>query len=171
MTRRIRTILPEHHIVVDMDDGYADVEVACHAAWSLEQAGASAIVLEDQQRPRRCGHLPGKRILPIDDYIAKLKGILETRRDMLIIARTDAVGEETLERVVAYAEAGADMVAVAVRVVSDDVTPSKLKQWCSERISPDCIPERWFVIPEIPKTDRGKINREAVRNICMKENH
>lgn len=109
-TRRVRTILPGHRIIVDMDDGYSDVAVACHAAWNLEQAGASAIVLEDQQRPRRCGHLPGKQLLPVDDYLGKLGKVLETRRDMLVIARTDAPEEESLERVLAYAGAGADMV-------------------------------------------------------------
>ena len=109
-TRRVRSILPEHNIIVDMDDGYSDIEVACHAAWNLEQAGASAIVLEDQQRPRCCGHLPGKKILPLDDYVKKLERVLETRRDMLIVARTDVVEEEALERVKAYAQAGADLV-------------------------------------------------------------
>ena len=109
-TRRVRSILPEHNIIVDMDDGYSDIEVACHAAWNLEQAGASAIVLEDQQRPRRCGHLPGKQILPVDDYVRKLERVLETRHDMLVVARTDVVEEEALERVKVYAEAGADLV-------------------------------------------------------------
>ena len=109
-TRRVRTILPHHHIIVDMDDGYSDVEVACHATWHLEQAGASAIVLEDQQRPRRCGHLSGKQILPVEDYVRKLERVLETRQDMLVIARTDAPEEESLERVSAYAEAGADLI-------------------------------------------------------------
>jgi 2-methylisocitrate lyase-like PEP mutase family enzyme len=109
-TRRVRSILPGHHIIVDMDDGYSDVEVACHAAWNLEQAGASAIVLEDQQRPRRCGHLSGKQILPIEDYVRKLERVLETRRDMLVVARTDVVEEDSLERVKAYAQAGADLV-------------------------------------------------------------
>ena len=109
-TRRVRSILPEHNIIVDMDDGYSDIEVACHAAWNLEQAGASAIVLEDQQRPRRCGHLPGKQILPLDDYVKKLERVLETRRDMLVVARTDIDEEAALERVKAYAQAGADLV-------------------------------------------------------------
>lgn len=109
-TRRVRCILPDHHIIVDMDDGYSDVEVACHAAWQLEQAGASAIVLEDQQRPRRCGHLPGKQILPLADYTDKLRRVLETVHDMLVIARTDVPEADCIERVCAYAGAGADLV-------------------------------------------------------------
>jgi 2-methylisocitrate lyase-like PEP mutase family enzyme len=61
--QRVRTILPTHHIVVDIDDGYIDTEVACHVVRLLEAIGASAVVLEDQRRPRRCGHLAGKQIL------------------------------------------------------------------------------------------------------------
>ena len=62
-----------------------------------------------------------------------------------------------------------EMVAVAVRVVGEGATPSELKEWCGERIRPDCVPERWFVVAEIPKTDRGKINRAVVREACMRE--
>ena len=60
-----------------------------------------------------------------------------------------------------------EMVAVAVRAVSDEVAPSELRHWCSERIRPDCVPERWFMVAEIPKTDRGKINRANVRDACV----
>lgn len=109
-TRRVRTILPAHHVVVDRDDGYSDAEVACHAAWNLEQAGAFAIVLEDQPRPRRCGHLSGKQILPVDDCVEKLKKVPESRRNMLVVARTDVQQEDAIERVSAYAWAGADLV-------------------------------------------------------------
>ncbi len=53
LVQRIRTILPNQHIVVDIDDGYADVEVACHVVSLLESIGASGIILEDQKRPKR----------------------------------------------------------------------------------------------------------------------
>ena len=72
-TRRLRTVLPDAHIVVDMDDGYGDPEVAAHAALSLEEAGASAIILEDQKRPRKCGHLGGKELLDLEVYLEKLE--------------------------------------------------------------------------------------------------
>lgn len=58
--QRTRVILPDRHIMVDIDDGYCDTEVACHVVHLLEAAGASGVVLEDQQRPRRCGHVDGK---------------------------------------------------------------------------------------------------------------
>lgn len=112
-TRRIKTVLPHHQIVVDIDDGYADVEVASHVVSLLEAIGVSGVVLEDQKRPRRCGHLNGKQILNLDDYMVKLKRVLQTRRNISVVARTDATeGDEIRRRVKAFAEAGADAILV-----------------------------------------------------------
>lgn len=111
--QRVRTVLPRHLLLVDMDDGYGDSEVACHVARFLETVGASGIVVEDQKRPRRCGHFDGKQLLEIDEFIHKLNRILETRKDMFVIARTDAVDPEDIyKRVKAFADAGADAVLV-----------------------------------------------------------
>jgi acyl-CoA synthetase (AMP-forming)/AMP-acid ligase II len=60
-----------------------------------------------------------------------------------------------------------ERVAVALRLVDADLAPAELKQWCAARIRPDCVPEKWFILPEIPKTDRGKINRATVRETCL----
>lgn len=60
-----------------------------------------------------------------------------------------------------------EMVAVAVRLMDENVTPGQLRQWCQERIRMECVPEKWFVVTEIPKTDRGKINRAKVRDACL----
>jgi 2-methylisocitrate lyase-like PEP mutase family enzyme len=110
---RIRGVLPRHHLLVDIDDGYGDARLAAHVAQRLERAGASGVVLEDQQRPRRCGHLPGKQLLELDDYLAKLELVLAARTDLLVVARTDASDvTEALRRVQAFAAAGADMVLV-----------------------------------------------------------
>ena len=109
--QRIRTILPAHHLLVDIDDGYSDSEVACHVVALLEAAGASGVVLEDQKRPRRCGHFEGKQILELDEYVAKLRKVLDTRRDLFVIARTDSSDPEDIERRVrAFVDAGADAV-------------------------------------------------------------
>lgn len=111
--QRIRTVLPEHHLLVDIDDGYCDTEVACHVVSLLEASGASGVVLEDQKRPRRCGHFEGKQLMELDDYLAKLRQVLATRRDLLVIARTDSSDPADIERrVLAFAEAGADAVLV-----------------------------------------------------------
>lgn len=110
---RIRALLPRTHLLVDIDDGYGDAEVACHVVSLLERAGVSGVVLEDQQRPRRCGHLDGKQILPVDEYVAKLRRVLDTRREMIVVARTDASDfGEILTRARAFDEAGADAILV-----------------------------------------------------------
>jgi len=105
---------------VDIDDGYCDAEVACHVVRQLAQIGASAVVLEDQQRPRKCGHLDGKQVMELDAYLDKLHKVLACRGDMLVVARTDATDEnEALRRAEAFAEAGADAVLVeAVKSLS-----------------------------------------------------
>lgn len=111
--QRVRTILPEHHLLVDIDDGYCDPEVACHVVSVLESAGASGVVLEDQERPRRCGHFEGKQIMELDEYLAKLRMVLATRRELFVVARTDASEPAECERRVrAFAEAGADAVLI-----------------------------------------------------------
>ena len=112
-TRRLRTVLPEAHIVVDMDDGYGDPEIAANAALSLEEAGASAIILEDQQRPRKCGHLSGKTLLDLEVYLEKLKRVLAARNKLFVVARTDATEpDDMVRRALASASAGADGVLV-----------------------------------------------------------
>jgi 2-methylisocitrate lyase-like PEP mutase family enzyme len=110
---RLRLAFPEHHLLVDIDDGYVDPEVACHVVQRLERAGASGVILEDQKRPRRCGHAEGKLILPLDEYLAKLEMVLASRSDLVVVARTDATEEsEILRRAAALAATDADVVLV-----------------------------------------------------------
>jgi len=109
----MRSISPDIHIVVDLDDGYGDDKIARTVTSRLENIGASAIVLEDQRRPKKCGHLPGKEILDKDEYIKRLTGVLDVRKDLFVIARTDAVDiNEGISRVQGYARAGADAIMV-----------------------------------------------------------
>jgi 2-methylisocitrate lyase-like PEP mutase family enzyme len=111
--QRVRAIAPTAHVLVDLDDGYGDAVVAAHAAMHVEEAGGSAIVLEDQERPRKCGHLEGKRVMPLDDYLDKLHHVLDARRDLFVVARTDASDpEDMVRRAHAFAGAGADAVLV-----------------------------------------------------------
>jgi len=111
--QRIRTVLPAHHILVDIDDGYCDTEVACHVVSLLETSGASGVVLEDQKRPRRCGHFEGKQIMELEEYLDKLRRVLATRRDLFVVARTDSSDPADItRRVQAFAEAGADAVLI-----------------------------------------------------------
>lgn len=111
--QRLRAVLPRHHIIVDIDDGYGDAETAAHVVSLLEGVGASGVIMEDQLRPRRCGHFDGKQLLDLDQYLIKLEKVLATRKDLFVVARTDAVEREDIaRRVHAYAEAGADAILI-----------------------------------------------------------
>ncbi|WP_066945508.1 isocitrate lyase/PEP mutase family protein [Streptomyces lushanensis] len=110
---RLRLAFPQHHLLVDIDDGYVDPEVACHVVQRLERAGASGVILEDQKRPRRCGHADGKLILPLEEYLEKLDMVLRSREELLVVARTDATEEgEIIRRAEALAQTDADVVLV-----------------------------------------------------------
>jgi 2-methylisocitrate lyase-like PEP mutase family enzyme len=111
--QRLRTMLPRQHILVDIDDGYGDVEVACHVVALLEAMGAAGIILEDQKRPKRCGHLDSKKILGLDQYLQTLEKVIATRKDMVVVARTDARDfDEIIKRVRAFDGVGADWLLV-----------------------------------------------------------
>jgi len=116
--QRVRTVLPHHHLLIDIDDGFGDSEIACHVVSLLETAGASGVIMEDQKRPRRCGHFPGKQLLPLDEYVVKLTRVLATRQDLVVIARTDATDpEEQMQRAKVFSDCGAD--AILIDAVSD----------------------------------------------------
>ncbi len=87
------------NLIVDADTGYGNALNVVRTVRVFERAGATAIQLEDQDFPKRCGHLDGKGLIPADEMVGKLKAALDTRtsRDTLIIARTDAVAVEGFE--------------------------------------------------------------------------
>jgi 2-methylisocitrate lyase-like PEP mutase family enzyme len=106
-------------VIADADTGYGGLLNVHHTVRGFEAAGASAIQIEDQEFPKKCGHTPNKRVVPIQTMVTKIKVALEARRDpenTLIIARTDARQSEGLDgalcRGEAYAEAGADIVFI-----------------------------------------------------------
>jgi 2-methylisocitrate lyase-like PEP mutase family enzyme len=127
---KIRHVLPTTHILVDVDDGFGDEVVASNTVRILELNGLSAVMMEDQKRPRRCGHFEGKEILPLQEYLTKLSRVIAARKGIFVIARTDATDpSEALDRAVRYAEAGAD--GVMVEAIRDLETISKLRSWIS----------------------------------------
>ena len=105
-------------LVVDGDTGYGNALNVMRTVKEFERAGASAIQLEDQDLPKRCGHLNGKKLVSASEMVGKLKAAVDTRvdQDTLIIARTDAIAVEgfecALERAEKYLEAGADVLFV-----------------------------------------------------------
>jgi len=106
------------HLVVDADTGYGNALNVERTVRLLERAGANAIQIEDQDFPKRCGHLDDKALIPAAEMVGKIKAATDARasRETLIIARTDAVAVEGFERAVAraelYREAGADVLFV-----------------------------------------------------------
>ena len=106
------------HLIVDADTGYGNALNVVRTVRVFERAGASAIQLEDQDFPKRCGHLDGKVLIPADEMVGKIKAALDTRvsSETLVIARTDAVAVEgfgrAIERAGRYREAGADVLFV-----------------------------------------------------------
>lgn len=106
------------HLVVDADTGYGNALNVERAVRLLERAGANAIQIEDQDFPKRCGHLDDKTLVPAQEMVGKIKAAVDSRAtsDTLIIARTDAVAVEGFDRAIAraalYREAGADMLFI-----------------------------------------------------------
>jgi 2-methylisocitrate lyase-like PEP mutase family enzyme len=105
-------------LVVDADTGFGNALNMVRTVTLLERAGADALQIEDQVFPKRCGHFAGKEVIPAAEMVEKIKAAVDTRRDrdLLIIARTDAIAPEGFEaalaRAAAYREAGADVTFV-----------------------------------------------------------
>lgn len=105
-------------VICDGDTGYGGLLNVAHTVRGYERAGASVIQLEDQEFPKKCGHTPGRRVIPVEDMVKKIQVAVEAREspDFLILARTDArtsLGlDEALRRAEAYARAGADILFV-----------------------------------------------------------
>ena len=105
-------------LIVDADTGFGNTQNCYRTIRLFERSGASAIQLEDQVFPKKCGHFSGKAIVPTIEMVNKIKAAVDARRnqDMKIIARTDALGvsgiNEALDRAAAFVEAGADATFV-----------------------------------------------------------
>ena len=101
-------------VMVDCDTGYGDVKNVTHTIQGYEAMGVSAIFMEDQIAPKRCGHMAGKDVIPAEQMVAKIKAAAGARRskDFFIVARTDARAvhglDEALRRGEMYLAAGAD---------------------------------------------------------------
>jgi 2-methylisocitrate lyase-like PEP mutase family enzyme len=115
--RLIASIL-DMPLVADADTGFGDATNTYRTVQLYEQAGASAIQLEDQVFPKRCGHLQAKAVIGADEFVEKIRAAVEARRDpsTVIIARTDALAslgfDEAVRRANLCADAGADLLFV-----------------------------------------------------------
>ena len=105
-------------VIVDADTGYGNAVNVMRTVQELIRAGAGGMFLEDQIWPKRCGHMKGKQVIPLDEHVKKLQAAVEAKRDndFYIVARTDsrqALGlNEAIKRGQAFKEAGADAVFI-----------------------------------------------------------
>jgi methylisocitrate lyase len=103
---------------VDADTGFGGVNNVRRSIKAFERAGVAGLFIEDQSFPKRCGYLPGKRLIPTEEMIAKIHAALDARTDpnFFFVARTDALGvdgiDAAIDRACRYMEAGADMAFV-----------------------------------------------------------
>ena len=106
-------------VLVDCDDGYGDVKNITHTVNVYEQMGVSAIFIEDQKPPKRCGHMAGKEVVPPEEMAEKIRAAAAARSDkdsIFIIARTDAEEvnglDDAMRRCERYLKAGADAIYI-----------------------------------------------------------
>jgi 2-methylisocitrate lyase-like PEP mutase family enzyme len=103
-------------VIADADTGYGNPLNVIRTVREYEQAGVAAIHLEDQVSPKRCGHMAGKSVVPVEDMLAKVRAAVAARSDpdFVLIARTDSLAIEgvdaSIDRVRRYADAGADIL-------------------------------------------------------------
>ena len=114
-------------VLVDADTGFGNALNVRHSVRVLERAGADAIQMEDQTMPKRCGHFDNKSVISTEEMAGKVKAAVDARtsRDLLIVARSDALAiegfEATIERVQRYIEAGADLTFVEAPENADEI--------------------------------------------------
>ena len=114
VARRVCAAAPNTSVVVDADTGYGGPLNAIRTVELWEQAGAAGMFLEDQVWPKRCGHMPGKQVVPAEDWLAKLRAAVEHRTHLHITARTDARAMNGLDNAIERAKMARDLGVDAI---------------------------------------------------------
>ncbi|GER66778.1 2-methylisocitrate lyase [Weizmannia acidilactici] len=116
MAERARDIVraADLPVLVDIDTGFGGVLNVARTAREMVEVGVAAVQIEDQQLPKKCGHLNGKQLVEASEMCEKIRALKEVAPTLVVVARTDARGvegvEQALERANAYVEAGADAI-------------------------------------------------------------
>lgn len=124
--RRICTVV-ETPVIVDADTGYGNAINVIRTVKELIRVGAAGMFLEDQAWPKRCGHMKGKQVIPLEEHLQKLRAAIEARAgdDLYIVARTDALQalglKEAIHRGVAFKDAGADAIFIEAPANKDEL--------------------------------------------------
>lgn len=99
-------------VLVDCDEGYGDAKNVTRIVRTYEAMGVSAVFIEDQTTPKKCGHMAKKSVVPVEEMVSKVRAAVAARSEMFILARTDAIEPEgvpqAIDRAKAYLDAGAD---------------------------------------------------------------
>lgn len=151
--RRICSVTPLP-VIVDADTGYGNAINVIRTVKELIDAGAAGMFLEDQVWPKRCGHMKGKEVIPLEEYLPKLRAAIDARKtsDLYIVARTDArqaLGlDEAIRRGIAFKEAGADAVFIEaphdrdeMRAISRSVPGPLVANMIERGVTPTMGPE------------------------------
>lgn len=123
-------------VMADGDTGYGNAMNVRRVVREYEDAGAAGVFFEDQKWPKKCGHMEGKRVIPLEEHVMKIKAAVQARRDpdFLIMARTDARAvaglDDAIARATAYGETGADLLFVEAPQSLEEmrIIASKLKK-------------------------------------------
>ena len=125
VARRVCRTVPGVQVVIDGDTGYGNPLNTIRTVELYEEAGGAGIFLEDQVWPKKCGHMSGKRVVPREDWLAKLRAAVDVREHLFVTARTDAraaVGlDEACERARMAADVGVDAIFVEAPESADEM--------------------------------------------------
>lgn len=126
VTRRAREIVRASQlpVIVDCDTGFGEALNVMRTVRELEELGAACIQIEDQQMPKKCGHLNDKKLIAMDDMCRKVAAAKSAASELVICARTDASStslDDALTRARAYSDAGADLIFVEALSSDDDI--------------------------------------------------
>lgn len=136
VARRVCRTVPNAQVVVDGDTGYGNPLNTIRTIELYEEAGGSGIFLEDQVWPKKCGHMAGKRVVPREEWLAKLKAALDTRDQLFITARTDARAAVSLEEACERARMAADLGVDAIFVEAPE-SPDEME--AIAKATPGCV--------------------------------
>jgi len=136
VARRVCRVVPSAQVVVDGDTGYGNPLNTIRTVELYEEAGAAGIFLEDQVWPKKCGHMAGKRVVPAEEWLAKLQAAVEHRDRLFVVARTDARAAVDLDEAVARARAAAELGVDAVFVEAPE---SVEEMEAVAAATPDCV--------------------------------
>lgn len=91
---RIKSRCKDTNLLVDIDDGFGGSEIAGYVTKELEKIGVWGVILEDQARPKKCGHVDGKKVIQLDRYLEVLESVVKSSNNLRIIARTDSTDHD-----------------------------------------------------------------------------